>query len=68
MAPSVRSGRSRRWFVLSLLSLVVGLVGTGSLVRGGLVWIWGPVAIVGAIGIWAAAIRAVSLPRRVVPE
>ena len=51
---------SRRFFLLALLSLLVGLIGTGALVRGGLVWTWGPVAIAGAIGLWASAIRAVS--------
>lgn len=51
---------NRRFFLFALLSLVVGLIGTGALVRGGLVWIWGPVAIAGAVGLWAFAIRAVA--------
>lgn len=61
---STTSPGNRRWFLLFILALVVGVVGTGGLVLTGLVPLYAPIAVAGAVGIWLCAFRAVSDRRR----
>jgi hypothetical protein len=61
--PPTSSPGSRRWFLLFLAALAVGLVGTGGLVITGLFHIYAPIALGGAIAIWVFALRAVSARR-----
>lgn len=62
MSPTSSPG-NRRWFLLFLLALAVGLLGTGGLVLTGQVPIYAPIAVAGAILIWVFAFRAVATRR-----